>query len=97
MLEGGYGVKEVQKKALSINTSTVLDDDRLQKRREKLGKCPICQGEHTYKNRRGQMWPSDWLSGCENFQKLSPEERAVRVESLGGCAECTSTQHQTDS
>ena len=97
MLEEGYGVKEVQKKALSINSSTVLDNDKFQRRREKLGKCPICQGEHTYRNRLGVMWPSDRLSGCEKFQKLSPEERAVKVESVGGCAQCTSTQHKRDS
>jgi hypothetical protein len=62
--------------------------------RENLGKC---QGEHNYRNRLGVTWPSDRLSGCEKFQKLSPEERAVKVKFVGGCAQCTSTQHKRDS
>ena len=80
-------------KGLSINASNVQtqDWDRMQRRRDRIGKCPICQANHTYKNKFGIDWPSDRLSSCEKLWELSVEERVVRLESLSGCALCTST------
>ena len=93
------GTKDTHARGLSINASNVqthTQEERMQRRRDKIGKCPICQGEHTYKTRFGVDCPSDRLSSCDQFKNLSVEERAVRLESLSGCELCTSTQHRRD-
>ena len=33
---------------------------------------------------------------CEKFTELSTEEKAKKIESVGGCALCTSFQHKRD-
>ena len=94
-----FHTKTAHARGLSINASNVQtsdQEDRMQKRRDRIGKCPICQGEHTYKAVTGVVWPSDRLSSCDQFKALSVEERAVRLESISGCALCTSTQHRRD-
>ena len=40
-------------KELSINSNQVLNEEKSLRRREKLGKCPVCQGEYSYRSKLG--------------------------------------------
>ena len=74
-----------------------LELDR-KKDKDFCGKCPICDIYHTFNRRKdGEKWPSDCLSSCEQFRKLSQQERGKQVEDLSACARCLSWHHNRDS
>ena len=82
------------------------DEENQSKRIEKLkldlkesfGKCPLCKARHTFKKKRdGQVWPSDRMSSCEEFRKLSEKDRAASLEKHKACPRCLSWMHGNDS
>ena len=67
---------------------------RLEQEKKKCGKCKCCKGEHSYKNRWNNLWPTDRLFNCKQFADLSPTKRAELLQQCGGCSRCTSWNHQ---
>ena len=56
--------------------------------------CKCCKGEHSYKNRWNNLWPTDRLFNCKKFADLSPTKRAELLQQCKGCSRCTSWNHQ---
>ena len=67
---------------------------RLEKEKKKCGRCKCCKGEHSYKNRWNNLWPTDRLFNCKKFTDLSPTKRAELLQQCNGCSRCTSWNHQ---
>ena len=67
---------------------------RLEAYRLKVGKCPACKQEHTFKSKWSTTpWPSDRLLVCKKFNDMSSKQRAEQLQKTGGCARCTSWRH----
>ena len=41
-------------------------------------------------------WPSTHLSRCSKFNEMTPHDRMVLLESIGGCLMCVSWEHSAD-
>ena len=67
--------------------------------RNQVGNCPLC-GEiaHLYLRKfpfGKAQWPSVLLSSCPRFHIMSPHDRRLLVDQIGGCFMCTSWEHLT--
>ena len=67
---------------------------KLEQEKKKCGRCKCCKGEHSYKNRWNNLWPTDRLFNCKKFADLSPTKRAELLQQCRGCSRCTSWNHQ---
>ena len=68
--------------------------NRLEACKQKIGKCPACNGEHTYKSKWSKTpWPSDRLVVCRKYNDMNHRQRAELLEKVAGCARCTSWKH----
>jgi hypothetical protein len=86
----GHKSKDCSKKyGRVINALNIHNKDDFRKQQEKIGKCPVCH----ITMKTGYYWPSHRLSMCDKFTELSTEEKAKKIESVGGCALCISFQH----
>ena len=64
---------------------------KLEEVRKRVGKCPVCKGEHTFKSKwRPEPWPADRLIQCRKFNDMQSKQRAEVLEKVKGCARCTS-------
>ena len=44
---------------------------KLEEVRKRVGKCPVCKGEHTFKSKwRPEPWPADRLIQCRKFSDI---------------------------
>ena len=74
--------------------SKIQQRKRFEEKRQKVGKCPVCKEEHTYKTRWNPMpWPADRFLTCKKFNDMSSKLRAEAIEKAAGCARCTSWTH----
>ena len=48
--------------------------------KQRVGKCRCCKGEHSYKNKWNNIWPSDRLFNCKKFSNLTPTKRAELLQ-----------------
>ena len=81
---------------LADNDQSNQDNEkkRLEDYRQKVGKCPACKQEHTFKSRWSTTpWPSDRLMVCRKFNDMNSKQRADLLQKSGGCARCTSWRH----
>ena len=83
---------------IKINNTKVAEvrpyQDEKKKVREAVGKCPLCKGRHTYTRLKDKdEWPSDRLFKCEDFKKMSVQERAATLQRLSACPKCTAWSH----
>ena len=94
----GHKSKDCPKKyGKVINALNIHNEDDFRKQQEKMGRCPVCQENHTFRSSKtGYDWPSHRLSMCEKFTELPTEEKAKKIESVGGCALFTSFQYRRD-
>ena len=70
------------------------EQKRLEACKQKIGKCPACNGEHTYKSKWSKTpWPSDRLVVCKKYNDMNHRQRAELLEKVAGCARCTSWKH----
>ena len=69
-----------------------------EKEKTEVGRCPICQEYHTYWRRVSKAEvPSDRLTSCPVWRdQLTSAERAKKLQSVSGCANCTSWRHSRD-
>lgn len=68
---------------------------KLEQVRKKVGKCPVCKQEHTFKSKwRPIPWPSDRFIQCKKFNDMTSRQRAETLEKFGGCARCTAWGHK---
>ena len=68
---------------------------KLEEVRKKVGKCPVCKQEHTFKSKwRPVPWPSDRFIQCKKFNDMTSRQRAEVLEKFGGCARCTAWGHK---
>ena len=76
-----------------INNSTTRKDigqQRLEDARKRIGKCVLCNQEHTFKSKwRPFPWPSDRFIQCQKFNDMNIRQRAETLEMYGSCARCT--------
>ena len=87
--EGHDSADEAEKLAKQENQKR-----RREEVRQKVGKCPICKGEHTFKNRWSTTgWPTDRLFTCMKFNDMNSKQRGETLQKAGGCARCTSWNH----
>ena len=83
---------------IKINNTKVAEvrpyQDEKKKVREAVGKCPLCKGRHTYTRLKDKdEWPSDRLFKCDDFKKMSVQERAATLQRLSACPKCTAWSH----
>ena len=92
--------KEISKiqhtnKLLEDQMGQMMKNDTKTQWQWSTGSCPVCQGNHTYTNKKDQVTrASDRLSNCEVWRKLSENERADKLTSVKGCKNCTSWKHE---
>ena len=68
--------------------------------KRKAGTCRLCDQHHSYDRVLpfGTVrWPSTQLRSCPEYNRLSVDERAKKLEEKSGCAVCTSWLHKSDS
>jgi hypothetical protein len=89
----GHKSKDCPKKyGRAINGLKIHNEDDFRKQQEKMGRCPVCQENHAFRSKTGYDWLSPRLSMCEKFTELSTEEKAKKIESVGGCVPHFSTR-----
>ena len=94
-VEGAESGKEEDAEAASKKEQT---RKRLEEVKRRVGKCPLCKGEHTFKSKfKPVPWPSDRLIQCKKFNDMSTKQRAEALEKYGGCARCTAWGHKKNS
>ena len=69
---------------------------RMEEARERIGKCPVCNREHTYESRFSPSgtWPSDRMIMCQKFNDMTSKQRAEVIEKAAGCPRCTGWKHR---
>ena len=68
---------------------------RLENAKKRVGKCPVCGKEHTFKSQWSTTpWPSDRFLMCQKFGDMSKKQRAEALKRAGGCIRCTAWGHQ---
>ena len=96
-LEKDKKIKSLQQKLCALEKKDAGKSDRAAPG-EKLGKCPICEANHTYTVTRGpkqgQVRGSDKLFNCDKFIALSLEEKSEAVVKHKACASCLSWNHE---
>ena len=91
-------VKIAAVKTSSLDEEDEKSQDLKNKLRDTIGKCPLCNSFHNYKRLKDkQVWPSDRFTSCDNFRKLSVEERAKVLARFKSCARCCSWKHDRGS
>ena len=94
--EDDSGSEDVEKDASVNVTKKEASRKKLEEARKRVGKCPLCKQEHTYKSRwRPQPWPADRFFMCKKFNDMQTTQRAQTLEKFSGCARCTSWNHQS--
>ena len=66
---------------------------------KKFGRCKLCGNAHTYNRKvagESMIWPSERLTSCDRFVKMSLEQKAEFLEAKGCCPRCLSWNHQKD-
>ena len=59
----------------------------------------MCKRKHTYKKTEGSGhtdWPSQRLSTCPQFGKLTAVDHGKKIQELNACPRCTSWLHQAE-
>ena len=70
------------------------DHQKLDQAKQRVGKCPLCEEEHTFKSKwRSMPWPSDRLIQCKRFNDMTTQQRGEFLEQVQGCSRCTSWGH----
>ena len=97
-----------QRKATNL-ASTTLDNQAhsdkeekqrkaLEEARSRVGKCPVCKLEHTFKTKWSTvLWPSDIFVTCKKFGDMTNKQSAETLEKVKGCPRCTSWGHNKQS
>ena len=71
--------------AAGLNGSN-SDDQKLEAAKQRVGKCPLCNEEHTFKSKwRTVPWPSDRLIQCRKFNEMDHMERCEALDFVQGC------------
>ena len=94
-------VQEPLQKGVYLAKIKTMDEFKaaLPKLKERVGKCPVCNGTHAYKRQTdyGEVnWPSSRLKECSAWIKLSQVDRGRRLEESKGCPKCTAWNHALD-
>ena len=67
-----------------------LDDQKLKAAKKRVGKCPLCNEEHSFKSKWHTVpWPSDRFIQCKKFIEMSVTERGEALDLFQGCSRCT--------
>ena len=91
----GEVATSVNGSSVCISTSSDSDDQKLEAAKQRVGKCPLCNEEHTFKSKwRTVPWPSDRLIQCKTFNDMNTKERAEALDLVQGCSRCTSWGHR---
>ena len=73
------------------------EQKRIEEVRRRIGKCPLCNQEHTFKSKWSSTpWPSDRLLTCKKFNDMTLKQRGENLERVKGCIRCTSWKHGKD-